>query len=296
MRLAALTTLALLGLAACSGDPVSPSALNADNVLSSEAANSAPAKRGRTIVVTESDITRQPENTPPTDNWVLYTRLNGNGAFVSGPANPPLGTGSLLLTTPTGADKVTLFNYDHVGTRLDDITSMGYSTYRITGELQQVTSINIQVDANGAAPGGFTTLVFEPVYNTSQGPVVSGTWQTWDAYQGGNAIWWSTRPMNGVCAVACYVTWNQIVAANPDATILGGYGLNQGSGNNALTTAVDGLHFDTPQVNVTYDFEPFGVPASKDACKDDGWKTLRRADGSSFKNQGDCVSYTQNGK
>lgn len=32
------------------------------------------------------------------------------------------------------------------------------------------------------------------------------------------------------------------------------------------------------------------------ACKDSGWTTLVRLDGSSFKNQGDCVSYAQNGR
>ena len=35
---------------------------------------------------------------------------------------------------------------------------------------------------------------------------------------------------------------------------------------------------------------------SKDQCKKDGWKSVSRADDSPFKNQGDCVSYTQNGK
>lgn len=38
------------------------------------------------------------------------------------------------------------------------------------------------------------------------------------------------------------------------------------------------------------------VPTSKDQCKNGGWMTSVRADGSTFKNQGDCVSYTQNGK
>ena len=31
--------------------------------------------------------------------------------------------------------------------------------------------------------------------------------------------------------------------------------------------------------------------AAKASCKNDGWKTLVRADGTLFKNQGDCVSY-----
>jgi hypothetical protein len=291
MRHASLGTLAVLALAACSGDSSAPTAFNADRSTIATAAAS-----GNTVVVTESDIARQPENTTPTRNWVLYTRAAGNAFFRSGPATPPLGTGSLEFVTPTGADKVTLFNYDHRNTSLADVSSMGYATYRSAGSAQQVAALNIEVDVNGAATGGFTTLVFEPVYNTTQGAVVSGQWQTWDAYLGGNAIWWSSNPIPSAPNRDTFVSWNTIVAANPDAVIVGGYGVNQGSGNPGLVTSVDALHFDTPHVNVTYDFEPFRVASTKDACKDDGWKTVTRADGSSFKNQGDCVSYTQNGK
>jgi len=32
------------------------------------------------------------------------------------------------------------------------------------------------------------------------------------------------------------------------------------------------------------------------ACKNDGWKTLTRADGSIYKNQGDCIQYVNTGK
>ena len=46
----------------------------------------------------------------------------------------------------------------------------------------------------------------------------------------------------------------------------------------------------------TYDFEPFAVASDRDACKNGGWQTLTRADGSSFKNQGDCIQYVNTGK
>jgi len=38
------------------------------------------------------------------------------------------------------------------------------------------------------------------------------------------------------------------------------------------------------------------VPADKDDCKGDGWRTLTRPDGTPFRNQGDCVSYSNNGR
>jgi hypothetical protein len=37
-------------------------------------------------------------------------------------------------------------------------------------------------------------------------------------------------------------------------------------------------------------------PGDKNDCKNGGWDTLFRADGSSFKNQGDCIQYVNTGK
>jgi hypothetical protein len=254
----------------------------------------------QTAIITEDDIVRQAENTPPTNDWVLYTRTPASGGvFRTGPATPPAGNGSFETATPTGADKVTLFNYDHVGTALADIDKLGYATYRAANPADndaQLPAINIQVDVNGAAAGGFTTLVFEPVYNTGQGAIVDNTWQTWDAYLGGQAIWWSSNPIPGAPNRDTFVTWDTIVAANPDAVILGGFGINQGSGNPALTASTDVLSIGYNGECVTYNFEVIEVATDKDACKNGNWKTLRRADGSPFKNQGDCVSYTNNGK
>lgn len=252
------------------------------------------------VVVLGTDIAEQPENTAPTRNWVLYKRNAGDGEVRTGPATPPSGGGSYELVTPTGADKATLFNFDHIGTPLADVDKIGYSTYRTAGELQQVAALNIQVDVNGAAPGGFTTLVFEPVYNTDQGVVTSGVWQTWDAYNGGQAIWWSSNAIPSAPNRDTFVSWDTIVAANPDAVIVGGFGINQGSGNNALTTAADNLSLgydeDDEAVCVTYDFEVFRVATSKEDCKDGGFQNVKTASGASFKNQGQCIQYVNTGK
>jgi hypothetical protein len=210
--------------------------------------------------VVEGDVTRQVENAPPSDDWMLYTRVGTPptaAQFVTGPATPPLGVGSLRLATTTGSEKVFLFNYDHVNKSIADVNAIAYSTYRAAGNLQQVTALNMQIDYNGAAPGGFATLVFEPVYNAAQGAVVSNQWQTWDAY---NGIWWSTQPINGQCAgatAACDKTFAEIQANNPDAVILG-FGFNQGSGNPGLITFVDKLTlgFSTDACPFVYDLEP----------------------------------------
>lgn len=43
---------------------------------------------------------------------------------------------------------------------------------------------------------------------------------------------------------------------------------------------------------------PFGCPLAetKDQCKNGGWQTLFRANGTGFKNQGDCIQYVNTGK
>lgn len=55
----------------------------------------------------------------------------------------------------------------------------------------------------------------------------------------------------------------------------------------APTTALHGFVFDNLSLGT------LGV--SKDACKKGGWQSLTRADGSSFKNQGDCIQYSNTG-
>ena len=290
-RGAALLALAAGLLGACSSDPAAP----AD--LTSASPDFATSATGATIV-TEADVSRQAEDTPPLRSWVVYTRNSGSGTFQVGPGNVPEGVGSFGTTTPTSADKVQLFNFDYVGTPLADITALGYATWRTSGDApNQVPAINLVVDYNGPdVAGGFTTLIFEPVYNTNQGAITDGAWQTWDAFAEGNAVWWSSKPIPGVCDFNCFVTWNTILANNPDATILGGVGVNQGSGNPALVAASDAFVFGVGGTTTTYDFEPYVTATTRDACRNDGWESVTRGDGTSFRNQGDCVSYVQTGR
>lgn len=42
--------------------------------------------------------------------------------------------------------------------------------------------------------------------------------------------------------------------------------------------------------------EAAGVATTKDECKKGGWADMTRADGTSFKNQGDCIQYVNTGK
>lgn len=77
------------------------------------------------------------------------------------------------------------------------------------------------------------------------------------------------------------------------------FALNVGdtSGNDVgLDGYYDNVVVDLDSGVIIYDFEPYEVATDKDSCKQGGWKDLRRADGSPFKNQGECIRYVNTGK
>lgn len=57
-----------------------------------------------------------------------------------------------------------------------------------------------------------------------------------------------------------------------------------------LTTLGKGFLFDNLSLGTA------NAAVAKDGCKKGGWQSLTRADGSPFKNQGDCIQYTNTGK
>lgn len=283
-----LGAIALAATAACSTDPISPSTI----LAARHTANVSEAST-RTVVVTERDIARQADNTTPTRSWVFY--MIGptlTGEFVSGPGSPPQGDGSFEMSTTVNADHGTLFNFDHVNTRLADINAISYSTYReltSTGFPNILPSINIAIDKDGPpfVTGDFATLVFEPIYNSDQGAVVPGVWQTWNGISG---KWWSTRNiLPGIVRGVTY-PWSYIVAQIPDATILGGFGVNQGSFSANLVAATDALTLGVGGTTWIYDFEPASSGDGEDGCKNTA-DDERRGDGSSLKGQGKCKKH-----
>ncbi|MBK8267071.1 MAG: HYR domain-containing protein [Planctomycetes bacterium] len=128
--------------------------------------------------------------------WGFQTQATARGNLVTGPAAPPLGVGSFQMITGPGAGsggKIWLATGNFNGVSLADVTALSYSTYVSTASLAPVhisIAINLYVDLDGNGTRD-TTLVFEPVYVVgTQGPVVQGVWQNWDALDGPG--WWYT--------------------------------------------------------------------------------------------------------
>ena len=79
------------------------------------------------------------------------------------------------------------------------------------------------------------------------------------------------------------VFWNTSTAANYTDGGAGGVGIFRRDDN------------WTPYAPA-FQLTAYTIATNKEGCKGSGWQTLTRADGSSFKNQGDCIQYVNTGK
>lgn len=214
-------------------------------------AGSAFARGGETVCVDGS-----------TSSWTQDdTRPGGTVRFTNDYGAPPtLGPGSLELKTPaldTGA-KAGLYTHSMLGTPLRKVYSLQYWTYQAAtvppNPPHADASFQLQIDVNGAATGGFTTLVFEPYQNPQQ-PIAPGVWQKWDVDAG---LLWSTRTVVDVptCALVAgaggppFYTLAALQAACPNAVVVG-IGVNVGTFNPGYTVATDGVRFNSTE----YDFQ-----------------------------------------
>jgi hypothetical protein len=221
--------------------------------------------------------------------------------FVFGPSTPPLGRGSAQLGVGSdGSAAAQLRHPGYAGTVLpnpspdpdsipagNELTALSYSTYvQVGGSATQAPYIILDVDYdnNGTRDD---QLVFEPQYQIAgfcpsnpQGPVATGVWQTWDAF---NGCWYSTGGAAGSGPGANVKTLTAISAAQPNAKIVNsasgdggvrivaGFGGVIGGGSasdwasfignvDAFTIGV-GFDPDTGVNGTTYDFEPKAPPA-----------------------------------
>jgi len=234
-----------------------------------------------TVVVTPSH----------TNGWYpADVRPGGEFHYISDPTSP-LPSGALQLKTDSTTAAKVQYMHDTT-TPLNSVNELGYYTKQVSGPPEAAASYQLAVDLNGAAAGGFTTFVFEPYWN---GTVVPANWQQWDVDMG---HFLSSRTFSeGTCSVINgaggppFYTLAQIKAMCPNAVVQS-FGVNVGTFNPNYNVEVDGVDFN----GTIYNFEVMNAPSDKEACKDGGWQNLTRADGTTFRNQGDCVSYTNTGR
>ena len=251
---------------------------------------------------------RDPSGTPvPLGN----PYCNGAVNFVAGPASPPLGVGSAELKTgngTTGGDcSAELRNSAYSGVKLSALTALSYWTYDVSNNGQQFPYLELNIDTTGTGATPDDALFFEPPYQASgaggtdcasQAATVLNTWQQWNALSG---CWWSNdgtlNPGTGTGTLADYL------GAHPNATIVnsstgGAVHLVVGfaSPTDQFDGNVDAFTIGVSGSSTTYNFEPnLPTPTSAAQCKMGGWMNYADANGTRFKNQGDCVSYVATG-
>ncbi|HEX8286784.1 MAG TPA: hypothetical protein VF556_02245 [Pyrinomonadaceae bacterium] len=230
-----------------------------------------------------------------TQGWsTADTRPGGAVNFVED-STAPSGVGALQLTT-NGTNEAKAQYMHSANVPLNEVTELSYYTKQLSGPPTAAPSYQLPVCLGGIAANGdcigFTNLVYEPYWN---GTVVNNTWQKWDV--DGGQFWSSSTYSSGACSVVSgaggppFYTLAGLEASCPSAVVIG-LGVNIGTYNPNYNVYTDLVNLN----GTTYDFEPYLIVSNAGQCKKGGWQTLRRADGTPFTNQGDCVSYTNNGK
>ena len=191
---------------------------------------------------------------------------NGTGQMAIGPGTPPAGSGSAQLTvSDTTTGMVLQTGSYYTGTRLSDITALSYSTYRTSGAAAQTPSFQFAYDQD--ITDGITAwqgrLVYEPYLN---GSPATGSWQTWDALNGGAGLWWAspnaTSTVDDACPMVAPCTWNTIITTFPDIAIhplIPQMLFKAGSGWSSFDGNVDNFSITVNGVTDTFNFEPLLV-------------------------------------
>jgi hypothetical protein len=222
------------------------------------------------------------------DSFNAGTNTTAVGAMVTGPATPPLGTGSANLATGNGTmgggggEILNTTSYDGGGTLLSSITALSYFSYATKNNLSQFPFLELFVSTGLAGPNAYDTLVFEPPYQTpstgnpllpDQGATALNTWQSWNALAGG---WYDGDGLCGGDGGTNVVSFSACLAAmTPAAAIvngdllgfagdIGGLSLQVGFSDptDQFNGYVDGLTVGIGGNNTTFDFDPVPEPGT----------------------------------
>jgi len=234
--------------------PVSGSSIGAPGANGTNGAPGAAGQSGR-------------DATSSSGNWGVQSR-NVLGSpdigLRGGPANPPLGSGSLKFLVGSGSEKAAYGNeQDFFGQPVSGLTDVGFRVYT-TGENAALGSPNMpsilfEVDPNlnpATTATNFSSLVFVPNNSASNG------WSPYiDATQATSGSWFMTGAAG--TATGCNLTttcsfalMQSRLADGGDAATILTLGVTKGR-DFAWQGAIDGLRINSQ----VFDFESNGVTA-----------------------------------
>ena len=244
-------------------------------------------------VATVSTVVVKPTNL---NGWVIEPDGVVPYSFVAGPAS--IGSGSLQvgpIAGVPGTNKFVMFA-PYAGL-VSELTGFSYDFYlapATPGGASDAAHFYVNLYVDDAANGiGFygasatTSGFYDCRYDSAPATGTVGGWTANSFSQ--TSAWTNVANRTGTCPATLapitpgstvrFIAVNGGDSSSSDAGVMGGYD------NVVISTTTD---------VTTYDFEPtVGPPASKDACKDGGWQAFDTP--RAFQNQGDCVSFVNNG-
>jgi hypothetical protein len=238
----------------------------------------------------------------PTNNQGWIIPLPDNGPVINGfngPADSDGGIGSLRFGPIAGAGNAKFeIQPPETNKLVTDFGGLGLE-YDILAPASGSDSedqiyVNVYVDSAANGIGFFgPNLMTSGFYDCRYVYVATTNAAGWNSLSFNSA----TAPSSPVASrhSSCAAT----LAGFADASRIEFFRINGGdtsTSDNNLEAAFDLVGIKFNGNTKIYDFEPYAVPTNKDDCKKDGWQNLKRADGSSFKNQGDCIQYANTGK
>ncbi len=266
------------------GETVTCTFTNAPNVV--------PTNTEETIVVKMADLATSFGDviSNPT-KWFFYddntdTINNTLGSFVAGPSVAPIGSGSSNITLDAVNTRTDIATYAFSSTTLSSIATLKFSAYSHSGVAGATESpyLVFNVTFNGA-DNFQKRLVYVPSNN---GAVPQDTWNTFDAINGGNAMWvysgsvWPTTavgPDAGVVGESGAIarSWSDILADYPVISVRktdSFMGVRVGEpGPDAYTGNVDkfviGITTGSNTDTKTFDFEPTTQGGGDEGGNDD---------------------------
>lgn len=189
--------------------------------------------------------------------------VDATGQFVTGPATPPLGTGSANLTVGDAASSEILIDTS-LNPGAPSFTALSYSTYVTTSTPGSGSAPVLAFDLyQGASYKG--RLVFDPGLLMT---VVDGTWQSWNAETEDAWYFSHSSSLDHDCSIMG-PTYCSLATAESD---LAGFDIDSvdvlfkaGSGQASFDGNVDDLNIAFGDVNDTFNFDPNPAPAPEPA-------------------------------
>lgn len=216
-----------------------------------------------------------------TQGWAFNADPSTSTPYNFTTARASTGAGSLYVE-PIGVNAPDKFiAAKSLNTLVSDVASVSYDFLIAgNGEAADADQFYLNVYTNVAGSDSFYDCRFDYVPAAGSGSTTDFTPVTFKA---------TDTPANVAArgGATCPATLAAMPAGSKASFIAINVG-DTGAADAGLAGYLDNAIINAGGDVTAYDFEPVLSPASKDACKNDGWQLFNTPD---FKNQGDCVSY-----